>query len=197
MRVTCLVLILFAACKKKDDVAPAAPPDAAPSNKVPLPLAERPLGPTRPACEAMTGHLKTLLLEKAAPSAQTPEQQAYSKTLLEKFTPLGVAYCLQVASPKEVECLTAAKTSDELSTCERFRREIPADLLERNEVVLSDCELVFDRLRQFKIEEEGAAPLEIDETRDQIVRSCVEKAKVGTIACFVASKTYAQARHCP
>ena len=43
----------------------------------------------------------------------------------------------------------------------------------------------------------GAAPAEVERDRDQIVRSCQEKAKMGTIVCFIASPTYEQARRCP
>jgi hypothetical protein len=196
-----LCLMVICACSKKEEPppAPVVVPDAAPAanNKVQLPLAERPLGPTRAACEGLVAHMKTLILDRAPAPSQTAEQKAYAASLLKEFAPRGLAYCLQVAVPREVECLTAAKDAATLSSCERFRREIPPDLLERNEVQLSDCEHLYDRLRQFKIEEEGTSPAEIDPTRDQIIRSCVEKARVGTIVCFLASPTYEQARRCP
>jgi hypothetical protein len=197
MRAVLFLAVLAVACNKKEGPAAAPPPPDATPAKVQLPIGERPNGPTRAACEALGERLKTLLLEGAPAPGQTPEQQAYAKSALEKMAPLGLSYCLQVAVPKEVECLTKAHNQTELAACERFRREIPPDLLERKEVLLSDCELLFDRLRQFKIEEEGANPDDIDKTRDQIVRSCVEKAKVGTVACFLASPNYAQARRCP
>ena len=57
------------------------------------------------------------------------------------------------------------------------------------------CERVFLRLKQFKLAE-GVTAEEIDSTRDQIVRACLEKASVGTVACFLASRSYAEARRC-
>jgi hypothetical protein len=196
-----LLLALLAACGSKA-AAPtpdAAAPDAAGAGAptpIPLPIAERPHGPTRAACESLIAHMKDALIQ-SDPSLSSAEQKAYAAGVLKEYAPRGLGYCLQIASAKEVDCLIAAKSTEEMTKCERFRRELPADLVERDQVTLGDCELLFDRLRQFKIEEAGVAPVELDATRDQIIRSCVEKAKVGTVACFLASPSYEQARRCP
>jgi hypothetical protein len=105
-------------------------------------------------------------------------------------------YCLELAVPKEIECVVAAKSFDGLAGCENRRREISEELVAHSEPTLADCEKFFDRLRQFKVAE-GVSPKEIDKDRDQVVRSCQEKARAGTIACFIASPTYEQARRCP
>jgi len=64
------------------------------------------------------------------------------------------------------------------------------------EPTAADCARFFARLRQLQLAE-GVRPEEIDPDRDQIIRTCQEKAKAGTIACFIASPTYEQARRCP
>ena len=92
--------------------------------------------------------------------------------------------------------MLAAKDFVTLVACERIRREIPKSMLGHSEPTLEDCELFFDRLRQFKIEQ-GVPFAEIDKTRDQIVRSCQEKAKIGTIECFLTAQNYDMARRCP
>src|SRR5262249_9828882 len=170
--------------------APAAVPDAAPA----VQLRPRPGGPTIEACRAAADHLATLIVDSAV--GATNEERAYVESGLAENPGRTLALCVEVAVPKEVECMQAAKDFVTLASCERFRRELPKDLLNRTEPTLADCERFFDRLRQFRIEE-GADPDEIDKSRDQAVRACQEKAKVGTLACFIASPTYAQARSCP
>ena len=105
-------------------------------------------------------------------------------------------YCLEIAVPQEIACVVAAKEVDKLVGCERKRREIPEALAVARELTEADCARFFDRLRQFKLIE-GVKPEDIDKDRDQIIRSCQEKARPGTVACFIASPTYEQARRCP
>jgi hypothetical protein len=116
--------------------------------------------------------------------------------ILAKDRDFVVHFCLETAVVKEVACLNVAKDFGSLASCERFRREVPTDLVSHKEVTLADCERFFDRLRQFKVTA-GVEPAEIDKTKDQIIRACQEKANPGTIACFLASPTYDQARRCP
>jgi len=199
----CLISVVVAlgivGCEAKDPVPMAtfidAGPGAAPAARA-LPTAERPLGPTRAACDRAVTQIGKVLAA-ANPASQSQEQRAYADAFLARMKPRGLGYCLQLAVPKEVECLATAADRTEMATCERFRREVPTDMLDRNDVTELDCARLFDRLRQFKLEEEGADPAEIDQTRDQIVRACQEKGKLGTITCFLASPSYAQARRCP
>jgi hypothetical protein len=171
--------------------APAAPTaDAAP---VPPPQ-QRPGGPTLDACRRAADHLATLVVDSAI--GATNDERAYVERMQARGRGLAVALCMEVAVPQEAECMQRAKDFGSLAACERFRREVPKDLLAHTEPTQADCERFFDRLRQFRIED-GDDPHAIDATRDQVVRSCQEKAKIGTLACFIASPTYRQARSCP
>jgi hypothetical protein len=69
-------------------------------------------------------------------------------------------------------------------------------MLDRNEVTPEDCERFFVRYKQFMMTE-GMAPEQIDANKDQLVRTCEDKAKPGTIACFLTAATYEEARRCP
>lgn len=146
------------------------------------------------ACRQAAAHLGDLVIDAAL--GPTPEQRKYLEHMMAKDRDEVVRYCLEVAAPKEIACVLTAKDVPGLAGCDRFRRELPPELLEHKEPSGTDCERLFDRLRGFRIEE-GVNPVDIDRDRDQLVRSCQEKAKIGTIACFLASPTYAQARRCP
>jgi len=124
------------------------------------------------------------------------EERAYAKKLTASGREGVMRYCLEIAVPKEIACVSAAKTTEGLVGCENFRRELTEELVAHTEATEADCARFFDRLRQFKLAE-GATPDEVDKTRDQIIRTCQERAKPGTIACFIASPTYEQARRCP
>jgi hypothetical protein len=199
-----LTLALLIACSPKE--RPAAPPDAAPAppptkaeappatDAAPARLQSRPGGPTVEACQKAAEHLASLMVDSAV--GATNAQRAYVETMLSREKGTTVQICLQIAVPAEVACMVVAKDVGTLAACERFRREVPKELTSHTEPTQADCERMFDRLRQFKIQE-GTDPDEVDATRDQVVRACQEKAKVGTIACFLASPTYAQARKCP
>jgi hypothetical protein len=179
--------------------APAAAPDATVAAHV-TPAADagparaRPLGPGVAECEQAADHLAALVEDSAL--GPTAEQRAYLEHVLSHDRAQVIDYCVQLAVPKEVECIRAAKEVPGLFGCERFRREVPSDLAERRELTRADCERFYDRLRGFKLEE-GASPAEVDNDRDQIIRACQDKAKVGTVACFIASPSYEQARRCP
>jgi hypothetical protein len=192
-----------AAAAAPADAAPAkaasAPPPDAPvaSATAPArPIGPRPGGPSLEACHKAALHLADLVEDSAL--APTNEQRAYLEHVLAHDHTRVVVYCLAVTVPKEIDCLIAAKTVEATFNCERFRRELPPDITDasRHEPSRLDCERFFDRLRGFQIEE-GADEGIVDKDRDQIVRACQEKAKIGTVACFIASPTYAQARHCP
>jgi hypothetical protein len=192
-----LALLLAAACGKKAEPpspSPSPTPGPTPSPASAPALSARPGGPTLDACGKAADHLAAVLVDSAV--GATNEQ----RSSLERMAGAGreeiVRYCLEVAVPKEIDCVLAAKDVAGLTNCDRFRREVPADIALSREPTQADCERFFDRLRGFRIEE-GAAPADLDRDRDQIVRACQEKAKIGTVACFIASPTYAQARACP
>jgi hypothetical protein len=202
--VSSLVVLCTAACGKAAAPAPAAPDAApraaaAPATDARPPAAAayvpgpRPGGPSQEACTKAAAHLGDLIEDSAL--GPTAEQRAYLERVLAHDHDQVVAYCLEVAVPREIDCLLAAKDVSGVFGCDRFRREV-GGLVDHKEPARADCERLFDRLRGFKIEE-GAAPAEVDKDRDQIVRSCQEKAKLGTIVCFIASPTYEQARRCP
>jgi hypothetical protein len=176
--------------------SPSPSPTPTPTPTPPSPLAARPGGPDLDTCERAADHLAALVEGASLPPNATEAARAYVSGLLQQGRHQVVRFCLETAVPKEIDCVLAAKDATGLSGCERFRREIPKDLAAHTEVTLADCERFFDRLRQFKIEA-GVSAAEVDKTKDQIVRTCQEKAKAGTIACFVASPTYEQARRCP
>ena len=196
-----LTLLLLVACSPKE--RPAAPPDAAPPpiakappapDAAPILLRARAGGPTVEACQKAAEHLASLVVDSAVGISNA--QRAYAETMLSRQQGRTVQICLEIAVPAEVACMNVAKNIGTLAACERFRREVPKELTAHTEPTQADCERMFDRLRQFKIQD-GAEPAEVDATRDQVVRACQEKAKVGTIACFIASPTYEQARKCP
>ena len=145
-------------------------------------------------CEKAADHLKTLFL-KIDPGS-TEAQLAYGKQVLDANRENVVRYCLEVAAVPEIECVLAAKTTDGLVGCERKRRSVDEKLATATELSEADCTRFFDRLRQFKTAE-GVPAEEVDRDRDQIIRACQEKANPGTVACFIASPTYEQARRCP
>jgi hypothetical protein len=187
--------------KPAPEPAPAQAPASAPapaSEPVVIlpPLQQRPNGPSIKACEQAAAHLGELVIQATAPSGLTDKEMTYVTAMSHANREQIISLCLQTAAVKEIDCVLAAKTIADVGGCERFRREVPEDLAEHREVTDKDCARFFDRLRQFKIEE-GADPAEIDKTRDQIIRACEEKAKPGTIACFIASPDYAHARLCP
>lgn len=204
------VMLLAAACGKTETKAPpteaqkppaltppaaAAAADAAPATAAPAaPAAARPGGPSVEACEKAADHLKSLVVESVVGS--TAQERAYVAQLIDKDRDKVVRYCLEIAVVKEIECVNAAPKVENLVGCERMRREITPELAMSRELSQADCAKFFDRLRQFKLAE-GVAPAEIDKDRDQIIRACQEKAKPGTVACFIASPTYEQARRCP
>jgi hypothetical protein len=132
----------------------------------------------------------------ASVEGATAQERAYVSQLIDKDRTQVVRYCLEIAVVKEIECVLAAKNVESLIGCERMRREIPEELAVARELTEADCARFFDRLRQFKLAE-GVAPADMDKDRDQIIRACQEKAKPGTVACFIASPTYEQARRCP
>lgn len=151
-------------------------------------------GPDLATCERAADHLKSLFMNVDPGSSEA--QLEYARRLLDANRERVLRYCLEIAAVKEIECVLAAKQADGLVGCERMRRTIDEKLATATELTEADCARFFDRLRQFKLGE-GVAPGEIDRDRDQIIRSCQEKANPGTVACFIASPTYEQARRCP
>jgi hypothetical protein len=208
----CLVVLLVA-CGKREPAPAAAPsPAAAPTPgptatpagapapaaapalpPQPTALATRPGGPTVEACGRAADHLKELVVDTVE---GTREQRAYVEQLVGSSREAVLRYCLELAVPREIECVLAARSFEGLSGCENHRREISEELALRSEPTEADCGRFYDRLRQFRLAE-GVSPAEMDRDRDQIIRTCQERARAGTIACFVASPTYEQARRCP
>ncbi len=174
---------------------PASQPATLPATP-PHPLTARPGGPSIESCQKAADHLAELFTQATAPSGLTNEQMAYVNAVEHASRAQIVQFCVQTAAVKEIDCVVAATTVDGVGGCERFRREVPEDLVMHKEATEKDCARFFDRLRQFKLAD-GDDPAEIDKTRDQIIRACEEKAKPGTIACFIASPTYDHARLCP
>src|SRR5262249_52495977 len=150
------------------------------------PLGARPLGPSVEACGKAADHLAALVEDSAL--GPTAEQRAYLEHVLARDRAQVIRYCLEVAAPKEIECLLAAKDAARLLECGKERRSV-GDLAEHKELTREDCERFFDRLRGFQIED-GASPEAVDKDRDQIIRACQDKAKVGTVVCFIASPSY-------
>ncbi len=199
MRTLIVFVCLACACTQTSKEQPADAPRVA-AGAAAIDAAARPRlrprvgGPTLEECQKAAEHLASLIIDSAVGASN--EERAYVEGVLAGQRGKTLAVCVEVAVPKEVECMKAAKDFVSLASCERFRRELPKDLLSRTEPTQADCERFFDRLRQFRIEE-GTDPDEIERSRDQVVRACQEKAKIGTVACFIASPTYAQARSCP
>ena len=145
-------------------------------------------------CEKAADHLKELFLKIDPGSSEA--QLAYARKMLDANRENVVRYCLETAAVPEIECVLAAKSTEGLVGCERKRRSVDEKLATATELTEADCTRFFDRLRQFKIAD-GVKPDEVDRDRDQIIRACQEKANPGTVACFIASPTYEQARRCP
>ncbi len=174
----------------------AATPDAAPAAPQRPEPKEREDGPKRATCETLADHLGGFVTDSMLPANATAEQRAYVEKLVKDDRPNVVRFCLESATPEEADCAIKAADFPTLAACERFRRQVPKDLAKRDEVTPEDCEKVFLRLKQFKIDE-GVSADEVDKTKDQIIRACEEKAKPGTVACFISSRTYEEARRCP
>lgn len=174
---------------------PAAAPDAAPVAQRPEPQ-EREGGPTRAVCEQLADRLATFVVDSMLPADADAEKRAYVEKVAKNDRPNVLRFCLESATPEEAACVVKATDYPTLAACERFRRQVPKDLASRDEVTTADCEKLYERLRQFKIDE-GVAAAEIEQTKDQVVRACEEKAKPGTVACFIASRSYEEARRCP
>lgn len=173
--------------------APAAPVAAAPARPEPQ---ARPGGPSRETCERAAAHLGTFVVESMVPQGAGDKEREYVNQLVDAERPNVVRFCLETASVEEMDCVLAAKSFPELASCERFRRQVPADLAKRDEVSEEDCEKLFVRLKQFKLDE-GVPGEQIDATKDQIIRACLERAKPGTVACFITAHNYEEARRCP
>ena len=151
-------------------------------------------GPSVEQCGKAADHLKALFA--SADPGWSNEQVAYVRQLLDANRETVMRYCLEVAVVPEIECILAAREAPGVAGCERHRQNVDERLATATELTEADCARFFDRLRQFKLGE-GVAPEEIDRDRDQIIRACQEKARPGTVACFIAAPTYELARRCP
>jgi hypothetical protein len=175
-------------------VATTAPAPVEADAGAPPPLKAREGGPSLEMCAKAADHLKQVLL--TIDPGSTEAQLEYGRKVLEANRERMMRYCLEVAVVEEIECILAAKEASGVVGCERMRQTVDERLATARELTEADCARFFDRLRQFKVSE-GVNPEEIDRDRDQIVRACQEKARPGTVACFIAAPTYEQARRCP
>lgn len=157
---------------------------------------ERPDGPTRAMCDKAAAHLGEFVKRSMVAQGSSESELSYASQLVARDLPELVRFCVEAASREEIDCVLAAQDFPTLAACERFRRQVPKDLADRDEVSESDCAKLFERLRRFRIEA-GALAADIDATRDQVIRACLEKAKPGTVACFITARTYEEARRCP
>jgi hypothetical protein len=176
--------------------APVAAPDAAPAAVVLPEPKEREDGPTRATCEELADHLGGFVVDSMVPANATETQRSYAEKLVKDDRPNVVRFCVESATKEEAECVIKAADFPTLAACERFRRQVPKDLAKRDEVTPDDCEKVFTRIKQMKMDE-GYAADDIDKTKDQIVRACEEKAKPGTVACIISSRSWEEAKRCP
>jgi hypothetical protein len=131
-----------------------------------------------------------------APPNPDAKQLEYVKDIVKKDRPNQLRFCLEALEVPEVECVIKAADFPTLAACERLRRQIPKEMLKRTEVTTEDCERFYVRYKQFMMTE-GKTPEEIEANKDQLIRTCEEKAKPGTIACFLTATTYEEARRCP
>jgi hypothetical protein len=198
-----IVIVVLAAaatsCGSKEEVGQPGPSATSPS---PSPStttstgSERPNAPTREQCERAADHLNSFVLSTLVPDDAPEADRKYVAGLTTQRREGIVQFCLETSNVDEANCMIEASDFPTLAACERFRRQVPPDLLERTKVTEADCELFFYKLRQFKIIE-GVAPAEIDEDKDKLVATCLEKAKPGTLVCFLAARDYAGAKRCP
>jgi hypothetical protein len=192
--------------RKEPGTGTTAPPPTAATTAAPVeveadartaappPLKAREGGPSLETCARAADHLKQVLL--TIDPGSTEAQLEYGRKVLEANRERMMRYCLEVAVVEEIECILAAKEASGVVGCERMRQTVDERLATAKELTEADCARFFDRLRQFKVSE-GVRPEEIDRDRDQIIRACQEKARPGTVACFIAAPTYEQARRCP
>ena len=131
-----------------------------------------------------------------APPNANAEQLKYVQSIVKRDRPNQVRFCLEALEVPEVECVLKAGDFPQLAACERLRRQIPKDMLKNNEVTPEDCERFYVRYKQFMMTE-GMSPEQVEKAKDQLIRTCEEKAKPGTIACFLTAATYEEARRCP
>jgi hypothetical protein len=197
-----LIALLLIACKSK---SPAPAPKPAPPKPVAAasvdagppvaPPARGAWGPTIDQCTKLADHLNGFVMQEAQ-VGMTDEQVAYTQKLVSHNRPQVIEYCLQIASPAEVECVLAAPDMGTLLDCERRRREV-GDLPMHPELTQADCEHFFDRHRQFALTERGISPAEEDANKDLIVRECLDKGQRGAVSCFIAAPTWDIAQRCP
>ena len=131
-----------------------------------------------------------------APPNADATQLKYVQDMVKADRPNNLRFCLEALETPEVECVVKAADFTALAACERLRRQVPLDMLKRTEVTAEDCERFYVRYKQFMMTE-GVPPAQLEADKDQLIRTCQEKAKVGTIACFLTATTYEEARRCP
>jgi hypothetical protein len=201
-----LMVTALAACqqnpKEKPAPAPAAPPvaktlaaDAAPA-VTRAPAKARPGGPSEATCDKFTEHVGKFIAEGLTrPGASAAEKQYVEKEVRGDHEHTR-RFCLEALEQPEIDCVLATSDFNALAGCERLRRQVPKDMLGRSEVNEADCERFFVRHRQFMLAE-GTPAEKLDADKDQIMRTCVDKARPGTIACYITAQTYEEARRCP
>jgi hypothetical protein len=196
-----LGVALVAACQQQKSqeqpvaAAPAKPIVSIDAAPVAAPAKPRPGGPSEELCEKFTAHVGKFIAEGfTRPGAGTEEKKFVDKQV-HADREHTVRFCLEALEEPEITCVLAASDFHALSACERLRRQVPADMLGRNEVNEADCERFFVRHKQFMMGT-GVSGLKIEADRDQVIRTCLEKARPGPIACYITAQTYEEARRC-
>jgi hypothetical protein len=193
------VLSFLVSCGSKEEPAAPTPtptPSPSPSRTTTTSTTERPNAPSREQCERAADHLNSFVVESLAPGDAPEADRKYVAGLTSQRREAIISFCLATSNVDEANCMIEASDFPTLAACERFRRQVPPELLERTKVTEADCELFFYKLRLFKLTE-GVAAAEIEKDKDKLVATCMEKAKPGTLVCFLAARDYAQAKSCP
>jgi hypothetical protein len=173
-------------------VAPAAAPDGGAASK----LEARPGGPSVETCEKFADHTGTFVADSMLPPGATDAQKKYVANVVKQDHGNRLAFCLGALEQKEIDCVLNAVDFPALAECERFRRQVPPDLVNHKEVTQDDCDRFYLRYKQFMMND-GVPSERVEKDKDQITRACMDKAKPGTVACFITAETYEEAKRCP
>lgn len=174
----------------------ATTPPAPPPVAKPAPLTAREGGPSQLQCEHYADRVLSAVVEAKTPPGTSEQDKQRALVALQPERPNHVGFCLAALEVKEVECVVASADFAALAACERWRRQVPDDMKGRTEVNEADCERFFVRYKQYMVET-GVPPERVDQDKEQLVRTCLEKATPGTLACFITARSYEEAKRCP
>jgi hypothetical protein len=206
-----VVAAAVAACSTEKQ-SPPAPPSPAPGTPPPGDVQKPPPadpgpaakaapkpregGPSMESCEKFADHTGTFVADSLIPPNASEAQKQYAAEFVKQDRDNRLRFCLEALEQKEIDCVLNAVDFPALAACEKHRRQVPADLTKRSELTAEDCERFFVRYKQFMMND-GIPGERVDKDKDQIVRTCLEKAKPGTVACFITAETYEDAKRCP